>query len=109
MNGKEALLKLYIQVEPTNTNIDLTDIIEKDLNDYERLKWDYKNLLKQVDDFIESLGCKSKEEAKKKLEVLEIIKRFIKSNANDLFGWCEQYDEVNNTSISKLIKEWLGQ
>lgn len=40
-------------------------------------------------------------------EILDIIKRFIKSDSNDLFDWCEQCDEVNNTNISKLIKEWL--
>ena len=44
---------------------------------------------------------------KKHLQVLDFLKRFIKSDSTDLFDWCEQYDEVNNTNITKLIKEWL--
>lgn len=42
------------------------------------------------------------------LEILDLLKKFIKSDTNDLFEWCEQYDEVNNTNVSQLIKEWLS-
>lgn len=35
MKGLEALLKLYIQVEPTKENIELTDTIERELKAFE--------------------------------------------------------------------------
>ena len=47
------------------------------------------------------------EEAKKQEKILELIKAFLKSDETDLFDWCEQFDEVNNTNITKLIEEWL--
>lgn len=58
LTGKEALLKLYIQVEPTNTNIDLTDIIEKDLEVLEiikkkRVDMSYLYRLQKRNDFTE--------------------------------------------------------
>ena len=46
----------------------------------------------------------------KELEISKIIKRFLMSDASDaidLWEFCEQYDEVNNTNITKLIGDWL--
>lgn len=47
------------------------------------------------------------DKAEKNDLILDIVKRFIKSDQQDIFDWCEEYDEVNNTNITKLINEWL--